>query len=62
MRRRTVCTALLAQGMEADFRALRARAPASEPLRRYKTVARILTGDTTAAIEDGIESVSAHLP
>ncbi len=53
-----VCAALLVQGMEANFRALRARAPASEPLQRYETVARILTGNATAAVEDGIEWVS----
>jgi alcohol dehydrogenase class IV len=52
-----VCAALLPHGMEANIRALRARAPASEPLGRYQTVARILTGDPHAAAEAGLEWV-----
>ena len=35
-----VCAALLPHVMEANIRALRARAPESEPLARYGTVAR----------------------
>ena len=41
-----------------NIRALRTRAPESESLRRYGTVARILTGEPTAAAEDGVEWVS----
>jgi len=52
-----VCAALLAQGMETNVRALRARAPESEALRRYERIARILTGNLEAAVEDGIEWV-----
>lgn len=53
-----VCAALLPPGMEANIRALRARAPESEPLGRYQTVARILTGDPNAAAEAGVEWIS----
>jgi alcohol dehydrogenase class IV len=53
-----VCAALLPYGMEANVRALRARAPESEALRRYGTVARILTGNAGASVEDGVEWVS----
>jgi len=48
-----VCAALLAHGMEANIRALRARAPESEALARYETVARILTGRAEARAEEG---------
>ena len=53
-----VCAALLPHGMEVNIRALRARAPGSEPLGRYRTVARLLTGNQSAAAEDGVEWVS----
>jgi alcohol dehydrogenase class IV len=52
-----VCAALLAPGMEANIRALRARAPESEALRRYATVARILTGNPSAGADEGLEWV-----
>jgi alcohol dehydrogenase class IV len=52
-----VCAVLLAQGMKTNIRALRARAPGSEPLRRYEVVTRILTGNAAAAVEEGIEWV-----
>jgi alcohol dehydrogenase class IV len=48
-----VCAALLSPGMEANIRALRARAPESDALRRYADVARALTGDDAAAMEEG---------
>jgi len=53
-----VCAALLPHGMEVNIRALRARAPGSEMLRRYETVARILTGKAEASGEEGVEWVS----
>ncbi len=53
-----VCAALLPYGMEANIRALRARAPQSQSLRRYETVARILTGEPGATAEEGIEWLS----
>jgi alcohol dehydrogenase class IV len=49
-----VCAALLSHGMAANIRALRARAPESEALRRYEIVARILTGSPAARPEDGV--------
>lgn len=52
-----VCAALLPQGIEMNIRALRARAAESAPLRRYETIARILTGQPDAAAEAGVEWV-----
>jgi alcohol dehydrogenase class IV len=49
-----ICAAILPYGMEINLRALRARAPQSEALRRYEEVARLLTGRSDAAAEDGI--------
>jgi alcohol dehydrogenase class IV len=48
-----VCAALLAPVMNANIRALRARAPESEALPRYETVARVLTGRADAVADDG---------
>jgi alcohol dehydrogenase class IV len=53
-----VCAALLPHGMDVNIRALRARAPQSESLRRYEAVARILTGKPGAVAEEGTEWVS----
>ena len=53
-----VCAALLPWVMEANIRALRARAPESEPLRRYQAVAAILTGRPDARAELGVEWVA----
>jgi len=52
-----VCAALLPHGMEVNIRALRARAPESEALRRYETVACLLTGESNATADDGVEWV-----
>jgi alcohol dehydrogenase class IV len=49
-----VCAALLPHGMEMNIRALRARAPGSETLRRYEMVARLLTGKADASVEEGV--------
>lgn len=49
-----VCAALLAPVMEVNIRALRARAPESQALRRYEEVARLLTQDPAARPEDGV--------
>jgi alcohol dehydrogenase class IV len=49
-----ICAAILAYGMEINLRALRARAPQSDALRRYQEVARMLTGRGEASPEDGI--------
>jgi alcohol dehydrogenase class IV len=52
-----VCAALLPHVMEANIRALRARQPQGDALRRYQTVARVLTGDAAARAEDAVEWV-----
>ena len=52
-----ICAALLPHGMAINIRACRARAPEGETLRRYETVARLLTGEPDAVAEDGIEWV-----
>jgi len=49
-----VCAALLPHVMDANIRALHARAPESEALHRYVAVARILTARPDAAAEDGV--------
>jgi alcohol dehydrogenase class IV len=55
-----VCAALLPHGMAMNIRAARARAPESATLRRYETVARLLTGKPDATPEEGVEWVG-HL-
>jgi alcohol dehydrogenase class IV len=50
-----VCAALLPSGIDVNLRALRARDPTSESIRRYETVARLLTGRPQAAAEDLVE-------
>jgi alcohol dehydrogenase class IV len=52
-----ICAALLPHGMRINIRASHARAPESDTLRRYETVARLLTGRPDAAAEDGVEWV-----
>jgi alcohol dehydrogenase class IV len=52
-----LCAALLPHAMAVNIRACRARAPESEALRRYETVARLLTGAPGATAEAGIEWV-----
>ena len=54
-----ICAALLPHVMEVNVQALRARAPGSAPLRRYEEVARLLTGQSHAAAEDGVRWVAA---
>ncbi len=49
--------ALLPHGMEVNVRALRTRAPHGDVLRRYATVAQILTGNPVARPEEGVEWV-----
>jgi alcohol dehydrogenase class IV len=43
--------------MAVNVRAVRARAPEGETLRRYETVARLLTGKPDALAEEGVEWV-----
>ena len=52
-----VCAALLPHGMAINIRASRARASEGETLRRYETVARLLTGKPDALAEEGVEWV-----
>jgi alcohol dehydrogenase class IV len=52
-----VCAALLPHVMQTNLRALRARAPQNESLRRYADAARLVTGRETATAEDGVEWV-----
>lgn len=52
-----VCAAILPYGMEANIRALRARHPESGALERYREIARVLTGNSEAIPEDGIDWV-----
>ena len=53
-----VCAAVLPYGMAINIRALRRRAPESESLRRYKTVARLLTDKADARPEEEVRWVS----
>ncbi len=50
-----VCARLLPAVMRANVAALRERAPQSPALPRYQTVARVLTGNGQASIEDGVQ-------
>jgi alcohol dehydrogenase class IV len=50
-----VCAALLAPVVEANVRALCEREPDSPALRRYGTVARLLTGRDDATVEDAVD-------
>jgi alcohol dehydrogenase class IV len=52
-----ICAALLPHGMAINLRAARARASEGETLRRYETVARLLTGKPDAVAEEGVEWV-----
>jgi alcohol dehydrogenase class IV len=54
-----VCAALLPHVMAANLHALRARAPESAALARYREVAALLTGHAQAAADDGVRWVSA---
>lgn len=49
-----VCAALLPHVVEINVEALRSRAPESEALRRYETIARLLTGQPHANTDDAV--------
>ncbi len=49
-----LCAALLPHVMETNLRALRARQAGSDALLRYDEVARVVTGDRSAAAETGV--------
>ena len=50
-----VCAALLPVVVKTNLLALRARAPESAALRRYRRVARLLTGDPEAQADDAVD-------
>jgi len=52
-----ICAALLPHVMAQNISALRQRAPGGEALWRYDEVARLLTGNTDAAADDGVNWV-----
>ncbi len=52
-----ICAALLADVMKMNVRALTKRMPNSPALKRYHHVARLLTGNEHAGVDDGIEWV-----
>jgi alcohol dehydrogenase class IV len=52
-----VCAALLPHVMDANLRALRARAPRDRALDRYDEIARLLTGRPQATANDGVKWV-----
>jgi alcohol dehydrogenase class IV len=49
-----VCAAVLAATTSVNVRALRSREPGSPALNRYAEAARLLTGNPSAAVEDGV--------
>jgi alcohol dehydrogenase class IV len=49
-----VCAALLPSVMAVNYRAMQARQPDTRILQRFSEVARILTGDPQATVEEGI--------
>ena len=55
----TACAALLPPVVAANLRALRERAPKSDALARYGTIARLLTGRADASADDGSEWLAA---
>jgi alcohol dehydrogenase class IV len=52
-----LCAALLAPVMEMNLRALRARQPESEPLKRFDRVSQTLTGRASAKADDAVHSL-----
>ena len=59
-----VCAVLLPHVMHANLRALEARAPRHDALGRYRDVARLLTGRTSATADDSVqwaEQLVSHL-
>lgn len=53
----SICARLLPAVMKTNVQALRERGGGSEVLRRYDEVGRILTGEPSAGVEEGIEWV-----
>jgi alcohol dehydrogenase class IV len=53
-----VCAALLPHVMRTNLEALRKRAPASDGVKRYDEVARLVTGNDRASADDGVRWVT----
>jgi alcohol dehydrogenase class IV len=53
-----VCATVLPHAMAVNVRALRARAPEGQALRRYEEIARLLTGRPQATADDGVQWVA----
>jgi alcohol dehydrogenase class IV len=53
-----VCAAVLPYAMAVNVRALRARAPEGQALRRYEEIARLLTGRPQATADEGVQWVA----
>jgi alcohol dehydrogenase class IV len=53
-----VCAALLPYVVEINLLALRQRQPEAQTLVRYQTVARLLTGNTSATADEGVAWIS----
>jgi alcohol dehydrogenase class IV len=53
-----LCAALLPHVMEINVNALRNRQPASDALRRYDDIARLLTGNPNASADEGVQWVA----
>jgi len=54
-----ICAALLPHVMAANIHALRQRDAGGDALRRYEEVARLLTGNPSAAADDGVKWIRA---
>jgi alcohol dehydrogenase class IV len=54
-----LCAAVLPHGIAINIQALRHRAPGHEALRKYREIARVLTGNATAEPEDAAEWATA---
>ena len=53
-----VCAAVLAAATSVNLRVLRERDPASPALDRYREAARLLTGEASAEVEDGVRWIT----
>ena len=53
-----ICAAVLPHAIEGNVAALRARAPESRAFARYEEVARLLTGNSHAAADDGVRWIA----
>jgi alcohol dehydrogenase class IV len=54
-----VCARLLPYTMAANVQALQSRQPENPALQRYTEIARILTGNPSAAVQDGLQWIQS---